>query len=121
MRIRLCINLKTAMRVLKAHSDLTSSKSLGFSYTRMGPTHGSHCEERHKDGLFYLFICRAMTAYNQTHVYWSDSPLNFPKENFLCELPGHASEVIRVSDGEWYISNTGWDKQGLYIAPLEWN
>ncbi|KJF45377.1 family 43 glycosylhydrolase [Draconibacterium sediminis] len=74
-----------------------------------------------KDGLFYLFICRAMTEYNQTHVYWSETPDEFPVENFVCELPTHASEVIKVSDNEWYISNTGWDKKGVYIAKLEWN
>lgn len=73
-----------------------------------------------KDGLFYLFICRAMTEYNQTHVYWSETPDYFPIENFVCELPTHASEIIEVSKDEWYISNTGWDKQGLYIAKMEW-
>ncbi len=73
-----------------------------------------------KNGLFYLFICRAMTEYNQTHVYWSATPDHFPIENFVCELPTHASEVIQVSDDEWYISNTGWDKKGLYITELEW-
>ncbi len=73
-----------------------------------------------KDGLFYLFICRAMTEYNQTHVYWSETPDNFPIENFVCELPTHASEIVEVSDNEWYISNTGWDKHGLFIAKMEW-
>lgn len=70
--------------------------------------------------IYYLFICRALTGYNQTHVYWSKDPKHFPNENFVCELPTHASEVIQVSDTEWYISNTGWDKPGLYIAPMEW-
>ena len=73
-----------------------------------------------KDSLFYLFVCRAMTEYNQTHVYWSDNPLDFPIENFVCELPTHASEVIKISEDEWYLSDTGWDKKGVYIAPLEW-
>lgn len=69
---------------------------------------------------FYLFTCLAMSGYNKTHVYWSKDPLNFPIENFVCELETHASEVIKVSDDEWYISNTGWDKKGLFIATLEW-
>lgn len=73
-----------------------------------------------KDGLFYLFICRAMTEYNQTHVYWSESPDEFPIENFVCELPTHASEVVKISEDEWYISNTGWDKKGLFVAKLDW-
>ena len=73
-----------------------------------------------RNGLCYLFICRAMTEYNQTHVYWSDKPDEFPIGNFVCELPTHASELIEVSEDEWYISNTGWDKKGLFIAKMEW-
>jgi len=73
-----------------------------------------------RNGIFYLFICRAMTDYNQTYVYWSEDPMNFPKENLVCELPTHASEIVRISEDEWYISNTGWDKKGVYIARLNW-
>ncbi|WP_422351063.1 hypothetical protein [Flagellimonas sp.] len=74
----------------------------------------------YKDGLFYLFICLAMTEYNLTHVYWSDDPMNFPNENLVTTFEDiHAAEVIK--DGEdWYISNTGWDKKGLYLAKMEW-
>ena len=70
--------------------------------------------------IYYLFICLAMSQYEQTHVYWSTDPLNFPIENFVCELKAHAAEVIKVSDDKWYISNSGWDKKGVFIAPLEW-
>jgi beta-xylosidase len=73
-----------------------------------------------KDGLYYLFICRAMTKYNETHVYWSETPDEFPIENFVCELATHASEIIQLAENDWYISNTGWDKKGLFIAKLEW-
>ncbi|MGV8093049.1 MAG: hypothetical protein AB2L24_14420 [Mangrovibacterium sp.] len=45
---------------------------------------------------------------------------NFPIENFVCELPVHAGEVIHDENEGWFISNTGWDKKGLYIAPLKW-
>lgn len=74
---------------------------------------------RHK-GLFYLFICKAMTAYNLTAVYWSKDPENFPVENLVCTLPVHAAEVIYDKKEGWFISNTGWDKKGLYLAPLKW-
>lgn len=73
-----------------------------------------------RNGVFYLFICRAITDYNQTQVYWSTDPTNFPIENLVCQLPTHASEIIEVNQDEWYISNTGWDKKGLYIAKLKW-
>jgi len=84
---------------------------------------GGDCESPfvvEKDGLYYMFICRAMTNYNQTHVYWSEDPTYFPKENLVCELPTHASEIIQISEDEWYISNTGWDKKGLFVAKLQW-
>jgi len=73
-----------------------------------------------RKGIFYLFICRAMTAYNQTDVYWSTSPDNFPRENLVCSLPVHATEIIYDKKEGWYISNTGWDKKGLFLAPLVW-
>ena len=73
-----------------------------------------------KDGLFYLFICRAVTEYNLTDVYWSNNPENFPVENLVCSLPVHAAEIIHDKKEGWFISNTGWDKKGLYLAPLRW-
>ena len=73
-----------------------------------------------KNGIFYLFVCRAMTEYDQTHVYYSKDPTNFPKENLVCELPTHASEIIKVNEDEWYISTTGWNKKGLFLAKLDW-
>ena len=69
--------------------------------------------------LYYLFVCRAGSNYNETCVYWSDNLTNFPKENLVCKLPTHASEVIET-DGKWYISNTGWDKKGLFVAEMKW-
>lgn len=73
-----------------------------------------------RNGLYYLFVCRALTDYNETHVYWSKDPLNFPIENLVTSLPLHAPEVIKVNESEWYISNTGWDKKGLYLAKMKW-
>jgi len=74
----------------------------------------------HKDGIFYLFICRAMTSYNLTQVFWSKDPENFPAENLVCSLPVHAAEIIYDKKDGWFISNTGWDKKGLFLAPLRW-
>lgn len=73
-----------------------------------------------RNSIFYLFICRASSNYNETHVYWSKDPLDFPIGNFVCAIPTHASEVINTGTDKWFISNTGWDKKGLYIAKLEW-
>jgi hypothetical protein len=71
-------------------------------------------------GLFYLFICRAVTEYNLTEVYWSNNPENFPVENLVCKLPVHAAEIIHDKKDGWFISNTGWDKKGLFVAPMRW-
>ena len=59
-----------------------------------------------------------MTNYNLTHVYWSDDPMNFPGENLVTTIDAHAAEIIDAGEDNWYISNTGWDKQGLYLARL---
>lgn len=76
----------------------------------------------YKDGLFYLFICLAMTEYNLTHVYWSADPTDFPIENLVTTFKDiHAAEVIDAGNGDWYISNTGWDKKGLFLAKMEWH
>ena len=84
---------------------------------------GGDCESPFvikKDGIYYMFICLAMTGYNKTQVFWSKDPNNFPKENLVTELKTHASEIIQDKDGNWFISDTGWDKKGLYIAPMKW-
>ena len=70
-------------------------------------------------GKFYLFICYA-SEYNRILVYWSNDPTDFPKENFLCELNAHAPEIIDGREKGWFISNTGWDKKGLFLASLIW-
>jgi len=74
----------------------------------------------YRKGIFYLFVCRAMTEYNQTDVYWSTDPENFPSGNLVTTLPVHAAEIIYDKKAGWFISNTGWDKKGLYLAPLKW-
>lgn len=74
----------------------------------------------YKNKIYYLFICRANTEYNRTDVYWSTDNEDFPIENFVCQLPVHAAEIIQDENEGWFISNTGWDKKGLFIAPLKW-
>jgi hypothetical protein len=71
-------------------------------------------------GLFYLFTCFS-SDYNKTLVYWSADPLHFPKENLVTTLDTHASEIMHTANDRWYISNTGWDKDGLYLARMVWD
>lgn len=71
-------------------------------------------------GLYYMFLCTALQKYNCTKVYWSKNPEWFPLKNYVCELETHASEIIFDEMEGWFISNTGWDKKGLFLATLEW-
>jgi arabinan endo-1,5-alpha-L-arabinosidase len=32
----------------------------------------------------------------------------------------HAGEVVRDVDGRWYVSHCGWQRGGVYLAPLFW-
>jgi hypothetical protein len=83
-----------------------------------GHTESPFVAERH--GIYYLFTCMALKNYNLTKVYWSKDPEWFPRKNFICDLNTHASEIIFDEKEGWFISNTGWDKKGLYLARLEW-
>ncbi len=69
------------------------------------------------ESFFYLFVCRAAASYRDTRVYVSETPLSFSRE--IARLPVHAAEVVQDGDN-WFITDTGWDKDGLYAAPLEW-
>jgi hypothetical protein len=53
-------------------------------------------------------------------VYWSADPTNFPSANLVTTLDAHALEVIDAGSKGWYISNTGWDKEGLYLGKMIW-
>ena len=72
------------------------------------------------EGLYYLFVCSTRTGYNNTKVYWSEDPEDFQMDNYVCTLNTHASEIIFDDEEGWFITNTGWDKDGLYIARLSW-
>jgi len=73
------------------------------------------------EGRFYLFVCLALSGYRRTKVYWSHDPFFFPIENEVAELETHAAEVLDLGDGEWAVTDTGWDRDGLYAAPLVWD
>jgi len=63
----------------------------------------------------------ALDDYHSTSVYWSETPEDFSLDHHVCDLPTHASEII--FDGQeqkWFITNTGWDLKGLFVAPLTW-
>jgi len=59
--------------------------------------------------------------YVGTDVYVSRDPLHWKIENRVAHLRAHAPEVLRDVDGRWYISDCGWGRHGVYLAPLLWN
>ncbi|GMA15324.1 glycosyl hydrolase family 32 (plasmid) [Deinococcus metallilatus] len=71
-----------------------------------------------REGVYYLFVCRAMSSYRDTRVYASHDPARFEQE--VARLAVHAAEVVQDGDS-YYITDTGWDKCGLYAARLEWS
>ncbi|MBN1908831.1 MAG: family 43 glycosylhydrolase [Pirellulales bacterium] len=59
--------------------------------------------------------------YIGTDVYVSDNPFQWKIEDKVAHLAAHAPEIVRDTDGKWYISDCGWGRRGVYIAPLTWN
>ena len=85
---------------------------------------------------FYLFTtytdCRKEN-YHNTLAFYSENPYDFgqysPDESgctVAARLPVHAGEVLRDTDGQYYITTCGWrnfdipHEGGVSIAPLRW-
>lgn len=73
-----------------------------------------------RGGWYYLFVCRAASAYRLTSVYASRDPLSFPIEGHVADLAVHAAEVVRLEGDRWVITDCGWDLDGVYAAELGW-
>lgn len=67
---------------------------------------------------FYLFIGPAR-AYHSTAVYRSSNPLHWRFNSEITSFPSHAAEVIHENNN-WYVSGAGWDREGVFVAPMEW-
>ncbi len=89
-----------------------------------------------RDGLYVLFItltdCKHHN-YHNTLVFASEDPTNFgtytgqdDASEIVAKLHTHAPEIIKDSDGTWYITTCGWRgyhtpiEGGVGIAKLEW-
>jgi predicted GH43/DUF377 family glycosyl hydrolase len=83
-----------------------------------GPTESPFVVRRGK--YWYLFI-GPRGGYDGTDVFRSEDPFHWEASQQVGHFPAHAAEVVRDTDGKWYLSRAGWGKGGLYLAPLEWN
>ena len=78
------------------------------------------------NGGFYLVWCRwdarnTGDAYqNRSFVYYSNDPLNFSDRAPVAELSGHAPELFKDEDGDWWISSAERPFRGLSLAPVKW-
>ncbi|MBN2023572.1 MAG: family 43 glycosylhydrolase [Pirellulales bacterium] len=73
---------------------------------------------------YYLFLGPRdgnRIEYIGTDVYVSRDPYHWRIEDRVGHLPAHAPEVVRDTDGKWYISDCGWGRRGVFLAPLVWN
>jgi len=69
---------------------------------------------------YYLFI-GPRGGYDGTDAFESNDPFSWKIENKVGHIKAHAAEVIRDTDGKWYVSRCGWGEGGVYLAPLIWN
>jgi hypothetical protein len=72
---------------------------------------------------YYLFICNndRKGGYDATDVYRSRDPFRWSLSDKVGKIPAHAPEVLRDKEGKWYVSHCGWERGGLYLAPLAWH
>jgi arabinan endo-1,5-alpha-L-arabinosidase len=83
-----------------------------------GPTESPFVVRRGKS--FYLFV-GPRPEYDGTDVFASHDPFSWKTADKVGHFPAHAAEVIRDTDGKWYMSRCGWGERGVYLAPLTWH
>ena len=79
-----------------------------------GPTESPFVVRRGKS--YYLFTCDGGTI----NVYLSGGPFQWESTGRVGTIFAHASEIVRDTDGKWFISHAGWEHGGLSLAPLIW-
>jgi hypothetical protein len=90
-----------------------------FTHPRTG-TFGGPAESPfvvRRGRFFYLFACDGGTI----NVYRSTDPFHWDFKDHVADIQAHASEIVRDVDGRWYISHAGWERGGLFLAPLTWH
>ena len=88
-----------------------------------GPTESPFVVRR--GPYFYLFLSMrhgyVPGFYADTGVFRSTDPLHWDLDDQVGEIDAHALEVIRDTNGQWYVSHCGWYQDGVYLAPLTWH
>jgi beta-fructofuranosidase len=68
---------------------------------------------------FYLFV-GPDGGYHATKVYRSSNPYAWSHADQIYGFPSHAAEVVQDTDGRYYATDSGWDLNGVFLAPLTW-
>jgi len=68
---------------------------------------------------FYLFV-GPDGGYHATKVYRSPNPYAWSHADQIYGFPSHAAEVVQDADGKYYATDSGWDLNGVFLAPLTW-
>jgi len=107
-----------AYRTSKDLKTWSARKTAFYDATPSGWTESPQVMQRNGD--WYLFITqRGDPGYDSTDVFKSKDPFNFPNTPYT-RLISHAGEVVQDTDGRWYLSSGGWDRNGVWLAPLNW-
>lgn len=96
-----------------------SNRRTVFTHPRAGsfggPTESPFVVRRGSN--YYLFACDN----DWTDVYVSPDPFHWEFAAKNTRLHSHASEIVRDTDGKWFISHAGWMSGPLKLAPLRWS
>ena len=83
-----------------------------------GPTESPYIV---RQGAHYYLFLGPRGGYVGTDVFVSDNPLDFSPDALVGHIASHALEVVRDTDGAWYVTSAGWGQGGVYLAPLDWD
>ena len=83
-----------------------------------GPTESPFVVRR---GPYYYLFIGPRGGYVGTDIYRSKDPFLWRAKDKVGHFESHAAEVIRDTDGKWYVSHCGWGKGGVYLAPFAWD
>jgi arabinan endo-1,5-alpha-L-arabinosidase len=72
-------------------------------------------------GSSYYLLVGPRPEYDGTDVFVSHDPFAWTTGHKVGHIPAHAAEVVRDTDGKWYVSRCGWGEGGVYLAPLTWH
>jgi beta-fructofuranosidase len=83
-----------------------------------GPTESPVVVQR---GQYYYLFIGPRNEYTGTDIFRSKNPFKWDINDRVGHISSHAAEVIRDTDGNWFISHCGRGRGGVYIAEFDWN